>query len=104
MCLNVCEGECEELWQSDKTSLKKMEHVCPVRIALNTQPTQTPEQVEEQAGGKKKKKKEDKETREKEVGMVWTWLELLIHLRQAQTHTLKLWRIKWLFLEFSLNI
>lgn len=102
MCLNVCEGECEELWQSDKTSLKKMEHVCPVRIALNTQPTQTPEQMEEQAGGKKKK--EDKETREKEVGMVWTWLELLFHLRQAQTHTLKLWRIKWLFLEFSLNI
>lgn len=45
-----------------------MEHVCPVRIALNTQPTQTPEQMEEQAGGKKKK--EDKETREKEVGMV----------------------------------
>lgn len=48
---------------------------------------------------------EIKSWKEGKEGLGWTWLELFNRFRQAETHTLKLWRIQWLFVElFFLHV
>lgn len=104
MCFDICPSVCVRVrpgapskWQN----LTQENGAClPCKNSLKhtTNTNKDPERRGGQTAEGKERIKKQERVRERKVGMKWAWLKLLINLRQAQTHTLKLWRTEWLLL------